>query len=205
MIHLISLSLLLLSLNLWATPKVELRPGDVILQPLNCWMCSLIELEEESKFSHMGVVLAVTPEILVGESSGVVKKLKLADFLSKTEVGQKALVIRFRNENLVNHLEQTSADFLKMFEEEFEGAEYDHDFLWHNYDQNGREKFYCSEMITKLFQYYVHVEPPMKRMQFKKYWDHWVTYFKGNVPVNQWGNSPADYERSSLFYHVGEL
>lgn len=199
------LFLILISSGIWASPKLDIRPGDIILQPLNCWLCSLIELEEGSKFSHMGVVLSVTPEILVGEAYGTVKKTTLAEFLSKTEKGQNSILIRFRNEVLARHLQNTSSEFLRTFETQFEGAPYDSDFLWNNFDENWNEKLYCSEMIAKLLKVYVQVEAPIKRMQYKKYWDHWMVYFKGNVPENKWGNSPGDFEKSELFYTVGEL
>ena len=32
-----------------------------------------------------------------------------------------------------------------------------------------------------------------------------MIYFRGNIPDNEWGNSPGDFERSDLFYQVGEL
>ena len=82
---------------------------------------------------------------------------------------------------------------------------YDHDFRWNNFDEAGDQKYYCSELVSKLFQAFVGIETPIKRMHFQKNRDYWVKYFKGNVPDNEWGNSPGDYERSDMFYHAGEL
>ncbi len=186
-----------------ATPV--LRPGDVLLQPLKCWACSLIEAEEETIYSHIGVVLAVKPEVLVAEAFGTVRKVSLTEFAKKTEPGQKLMDIRFRNDTLSEDIQNSAPAFAQMFEDEFQGAQYDHDFRWNNFDESGNEKFYCSEMVSKLFQAFVGVETPIKRMHFQANRDHWMTYFRGNIPDNEWGNSPGDFERSDLFYHVGEL
>lgn len=182
-----------------------LRVGDVLLQPLKCWACSLIEAEEETIYSHIGVVLAVEPEIIVGEAFGKVRKLSLAAFNAKTEPGQKLMVIRFRNDDLSEDIQHAADAFMKNFDEDFLGAEYDDDFRWNNFDESGREKFYCSELVSKLFQGFVGIETRVKRMHFQTNRDQWMTFFKGNIPDNEWGNSPGDFERSDLFYQVGEL
>ena len=98
------------------TPLV-LRVGDVLLQPLKCWACSLIEAEEETIYSHIGVVLALSPEIVVGEAFGKVRKLSLAAFNAKTEPGQKLTVIRFRNDDLSEDIHQAADAFMKNFDE----------------------------------------------------------------------------------------
>ena len=205
MTKLIPLLLILLSLVAQAARTPDLRPGDVLLQPLKCWACSLIEAEEETIFSHIGVVLAVEPQVLVGEAFGKVQKITLAEFNKKTEPGQKLLVIRFRNDRLANDIQQAPQAFTQLFDDEFAGAKYDHDFRWNNFDEEGREKYYCSELVSKLFQAFVGVETPIKRMHFQMNRDSWMKYFQGNIPDNQWGNSPGDYHRSELFYEVGEL
>ena len=196
---------LLISLTAGAQNTPQLRPGDVLLQPLKCWACALIEAEEDSIYSHMGVVLTVTPEILVAEALGTVKKVTLKEFLAKTELGQKTKLLRFRNDQLTALFQANSRLFLKMFNDEFEGATYDSEFLWNNLDLAGKEKLYCSEMISKLFQYFVGIETPIKQMHFRKNREHWLAYFQGNIPDDRWGNSPADFDRSELFYSVGEL
>lgn len=182
-----------------------LKVGDVLLQPLNCWSCFLIEAQEESIYSHMGLVLQVTPEIIIAESLGTVRKVSLKEFDKKTEAGQKIMVLRFRNEKITEAMEKDQKAFMKMFVQEFEGAEYDSEFLWNNFDQNGREKMYCSEMIAKFLHYYLGLDMPIKRMKYDKYREHWITYFRGNPPDGKWGNAPADFDRSELFYRLGEL
>lgn len=203
--YLLLLALFLFSLVAGAQNTLALKPGDVLLQPLNCWSCFLIEAQEESIYSHMGVVLEVTPEIIIAESLGTVRKVSLEEFSKKTEAGQKIMVLRFRNENISEAIESAQPAFMKMFKDEFEGMTYDSEFLWNNFDENGREKMYCSEMISKFFQYFLHIDMPIKRMKYDKYREHWITYFRGNPPDGKWGNAPADFDRSELFYRLGEL
>lgn len=205
MTKLLTLFLVLFTLNSHVQSSPALRPGDILLQPLGCWTCSLIEAEEETIYSHIGVVLSVEPEILIGEAFGSVRKIGFTEFNSKTEAGQKLMVMRFRNDELSNDIQSAALEFMQTFDQEFLGAKYDHDFRWNNFDENGAEKFYCSELVSKLFQAFVGIESPIKRMHFQSNRDQWMTYFRGNIPDNEWGNSPGDFERSDLFYQVGEL
>ena len=193
---------LLISLSLWAAP--ELKVGDVLLQPLDCWSCDLIEDEEQSIYSHMGVVISVEPT-LVADARRKVEVQSLKDFNSITQKGQAIRVLRFRNNKIVDELENKSEEFLRLFMSEFDGLAYDHDFLWDNFTETGDQKLYCSEMVAKLFQAFLGIDPIIKRMHFSRNRDVWERFFRGNVPVGKWGNSPADFERSDLFYVVGEL
>jgi uncharacterized protein YycO len=195
--------MILLQASAWASP--QLMVGDLLLQPTDCWSCSLIEEEEETIYSHIGIVIAVTPEIMIAESLGKVRRVTLAEFNKITQKGQKIEVIRFSNSEVVDVLQSKKTEFLNYFVSEFEGLEYDHDFLWNNFSDSGKEKMYCSEMIAKLLQGYLGIDMPVKRMHFTHNSDQWQKYFKGNVPSGQWGNSPADFERSDLFHSVGEL
>jgi hypothetical protein len=42
-------------------------------------------------------------------------------------------------------------------------------------------------------------------MKFDINRDGWLKFFQGNPPDDEWGNSPAIFERSDLFYEVGEI
>lgn len=192
----------LMTSALWASP--ELKVGDILLQPLDCWTCNLIEAEEQSIYSHIGIVISDNP-LLIADSNGKVKKQTLEVFNSITEKGQKIRVLRFQNEKNVNELQDKAVDFLRLFNEEFEGLPYDKQFLWNNFDENGQQKLYCSEMIAKLLQAFLGIDPIIKRMHFSRYPELWARYFKGEPPVGQWGNAPADFERSHWFYVVGDL
>lgn len=181
-----------------------LKVGDVLLQPLDCWACSLIEAEEQTIFSHVGVVLAVDP-VLVAEAYSKVRYQTLDEFNSKTQKNQKILVLRFRNQKLVNDLTREQGTFEKIYVSEFHGLKYDSEFRWNNFDENGEEKIYCSELVSKLFSAFADIELPLKRMHFQQNRSSWSTFFRGNIPDNEWGNSPGDLHRSDLFYEVGEL
>lgn len=197
----VSLFLLLLSLN---TLAVELKVGDILLQPLDCWSCSLIEDEEQSIYSHMGIVLSVDP-VMVADSLGKVRVQRFESFNSITEKGQKLGVLRFKNSKLVEEIQDRYVEMVHLFQSEFEGLEYDKAFLWDNFDSQGRQKLYCSEFVAKFLQAFIGMEPIVKRMHFSRNPEIWEKYFKGPAPVGKWGNSPADFERSHHFYFVGEL
>lgn len=186
-----------------ASASVKLKVGDILLQPLDCWSCSLIEDEEQSIYSHMGIVIAINP-VRVADSRRKVETQSLAEFDSITEKGQKIRVLRFRNEALVAHLEENAQELQELFSSEFEGLTYDKDFLWNNSDDKG-QKLYCSEMVAKLLQAFTGIDPIIKRMHFSRNYEQWVRYFKGQVPVGKWGNAPGDFEKSQLFYVVGDL
>ena len=200
--NILLLALILLPLQSFA---LEVKVGDILLQPLDCWSCTLIEEQEESIYSHMGIVVATEPEIIVAQSLGTVHKLPFSTWNQKTEKGQKVAVYRFQNEKAVQYIEDNKAKFLAYFQNSFEGLKYDHDFLWNNFDENGDEKMYCSEMVTKFLKGFLRIELPVKRMKFDKNREEWMKYFRGNPPDGQWGNSPADFEKSYKFYEVGEL
>jgi hypothetical protein len=193
---------ILFSMASQASP--ELKVGDILLQPLDCWTCDLIEAEENTIYSHIGIVVSVNP-VLVADSRRKVEKQPFEVFNSITQKGQQIRVLRFQNEKIVAALETKSAEFQKFFDEEFAGLAYDHQFLWNNLDENGSQKLYCSEMIAKLLQAFLGIDPIVKRMHFDQNTDQWARYFKGDIPEGKWGNAPADFERSDLFYVVGDL
>ena len=199
---LIILCTLLLSTGLLA---LELKVGDILLQPLSCWSCSLIEAQERSIYSHVGMVIETYPEVKVAEALGKVRTLSLSEYNARTEKGARLSVRRLRREDAVEFLETHKREFQQYYQNQFLGLEYDHDFLWNNLDQHGLEKLYCSEFISKMYQGFLKIEIPVKRMKFDTNRDEWIKYFRGNPPDNEWGNSPATIEKSDLFYEVGEL
>jgi uncharacterized protein YycO len=200
--NLILFIILALPLRLWA---FELKVGDVLLQPRDCWSCTLIEEQEGTIYSHMGMVIQVTPTLKVIDALGTVKVSDYVAFNSGTEKTQKISVRRLVNDKAVQHLQDNKEAFLLYFNTEFAGLKYDHDFLWNNLDENNEELLYCSEMITKLFQGFMGIEVGTRRMKFDKNRDQWIQYFHGNPPDGKIGNSPAVFEESEKFYEVGEL
>lgn len=198
----IALLILILPLKLFA---LEVKVGDILLQPLNCWSCSLIEAQEGTIYSHMGIVIETEPEVLVAEALGMVKMTPFHEFNARTEKGQRLSVRRLTNDDAVEYVEKNHKEFKAYFQKYFEGLKYDHDFLWNNLDENGLEKMYCSEFVTKFLRGFLGIEVPTKSMKFDVNRDAWIRYFRGNPPDGKAGNSPATFEHSYLFYEVGEL
>ena len=184
---------------------VELKVGDILLQPLNCWSCGLIEIEENTIYSHASIVIALEPEVMVAEALNKVRVLPLKTFHARTRPGGKLSVQRLTSSAAVEYMQKNQAGLYKMYQEWFEGSDYDHEFLWNNLDANGNEKFYCTEFITKLVQGFLGIELPTKDMHFEKNREQWMRYFKGNPPDGKRGNSPGDFERAEQLYEVGEI
>ena len=176
--------------NASANPK-KLRPGDILLQPLSCWACSLIEGQEKTIYSHMAIVVKTNP-VLVGEAWQGVTATPLAEFLQKTEKGQQVRIIRHRTEGF-------DADLLLADFKTFEGIPYDAAFSWSD------EAQYCSELVYKLLLNYTHKLPAPKPMRFDYARKHWIKYFNGNVPDGELGISPGDFDRSTHFKTIGFL
>ena len=205
--YLTLLILTLLSQSLWAY-RPELQTGDVLLQPLYCRLCELIESEEQTIYSHMGLVIQREKETFVLESFGSgVKILTFDEFNKKTQKNQKLRHLRFKNPQVANYLSEVTQTLrlLLVFKNKYEGLKYDEKFLWDNVDENGKEKIYCSELVAKILNDIMEWNYPIKRMHFSRNVSEWDRYFSGNTPRDEWGNSPADFERSSEFVHLGDL
>lgn len=205
--YLTLLILTLLSQSLWAY-RPELQTGDVLLQPLYCRLCELIESEEQTIYSHMGLVIQREKETFVLESFGSgVKIVTFDEFNKKTQKGQKLRQLRFKNPQVANYLSEVTQTLrlLLVFKNKYEGLKYDEKFLWDNVDENGKEKIYCSELVAKILNDIMEWNYPIKRMHFSRNVSEWDRYFSGNTPRDEWGNSPADFERSSEFVHLGDL
>ena len=188
------LLLLMLSIQVTFSPRafaIDLRPGDILLQPLSCWACSLIEGQEKTIYSHMAIVVKTNP-VLVGEAWQGVTATPLTEFLQKTEKGQQVRIIRHRTEDFDANL--ILDDF-----KTFEGLPYDAAFSWSD------EAQYCSELVYKLLLNYTHKLPAPKPMRFDYARKHWIKYFNGNVPDGELGISPGDFDRSIEFKTIGFL
>lgn len=171
-----------------------LRPGDVILQPLRCYLCRMIELQERSDYSHMGVVVEAGAEVWVAESLGSVKVVKLADFLGKGDRTRAHLLLRPR---------EAGPFLLKEAVTPMLGSDYDHDFRWDNLGRDGREALYCSELVAKLLNQFLLEDLPTKQMNYTENRDYWERYFRGHVPDGLPGNSPADFANSPQLERLG--
>ena len=75
--------------------SLEIRAGDVILLPLYCYTCEILESETGSPFSHSGVVLEdESGDLVVAEALGDTHWVPLAEFLGRTEKEKMAGLYR---------------------------------------------------------------------------------------------------------------
>jgi hypothetical protein len=153
----------------------------------------------------MGLVIQTRPTVKIAEALGNVRTLDLKEFAARTERNQRLSVRRFKDPKTVDYLQTNKRKLLKLFETHYEGLQYDQEFLWDNVDENKKEKLYCSEMIAKIIEEFLEIEMPVKKMKYDRNRTLWRQYFRGNPPDGKWGNAPGDFEKSPLFYEVGEL
>ena len=195
--------LLLLSRSAFAMDATELKSGDLILQSNPCFVCQLIEAEENSIYSHIGVV--ITPDLgepQVLEAWGITQNTPLSVFLSRRKKSTQSLILRPQEQ--LKLASASSIDLMNRFTSYFAGKSYDPDFLWNNRDENG-ETLYCSEFVAKFINPLIGNNLRPKAMHFEKNREAWFHYFRGNPPDGLPGMSPGDFERSPHFKKVGLL
>lgn len=195
------LFVLLLIPTLSWSQGLKLEIGDILLQPLQCWSCGLIEQEENTKYAHSGLVVSLEP-LLVAESISEAHAIPYELFRARNKKGEPLKVMRLKDKKLQTKLKR---GFYQRFVRDYKGIKFDPHYLWNNVDRDGRELMYCSEFISKMLEAHLEINMPIKRMQFLKNRDYWFQYFNGRIPDGEWGNSPADFEKSDLFSHVGYL
>ena len=181
----------------------DLKNGDVILQSQACFVCQLIEEEENSPYSHIGVI--VTPERgepMVLESWGYVTNTPLSEFLARRKRNTQSLILRAQNQFKLGNT--NSHEFMNRFVNYFAGKTYDPEFLWNNFDHNG-ERLYCSEFVAKFMNPFLGNKILPKAMHYERNRSAWMHYFRGNPPDGKPGLSPGDFERSPLFHKIGLL
>ena len=181
--------------------SLKLQIGDILLQPLQCWSCALIEQEENTKYAHSGVVVSLEP-LLVAESISAAHAIPYEMFRARNKKGELLKVLRFKDKKLQTKLKR---GLYERFLRDYRGIKFDPLYLWNNVDSDGRELMYCSEFISKMLEAHLDISMPIKRMQFLKNRDYWNHYFNGRIPDGEWGNSPADFEKSDLFFTAGYL
>jgi hypothetical protein len=194
--QIVALIALVFAAPLWAkNPK--LKTGDILLQPLHCWVCNLIEGEENTPYSHVGVLSIENGIHFVYEAFSKVRKVTLTEYLKKTEKGKSVKVIRhseFRDSYLLQ----------KLFSDKYLGLNYDADFRLNNSDHLG-EKLYCSELVYLLINPFVKSKFLLKEMHFNYRPELWDRYFRGNTPRGELGISPQDLLYNPAIEVLGEL
>jgi hypothetical protein len=183
------------SLLSFASPAYQ--AGDVLLQPLDCYLCNLIESEEETIYSHVGIVVFErNGQILVAEAYGATVRLVTLDqFLLKTQKSQSILALRPKEFEFFSDQEKEdfSSKLIADYQQFWAEKPYDGQFSMDD------EKVYCSELVLKLLNPYLSVKIPTKKMHFDKNREQWLKYFSQHIPDGEPGISPADFERSNLF------
>jgi hypothetical protein len=182
----------------FALSSVDLQTGDVLLQSLPCSLCALIEAEEGSLYSHVGVMGPLFPGPQVFQAHGRVHRTSLGLFLRQTRPGSRVRILR------PVFVPETPLDLNDRFARHFEGLSYDASFLWGNRDEKG-EKIYCSELVVKLLEPVLERPVRTKPMHFVADREAWVHHFKGYPPDGEPGVSPEDLIRSGAFIDLGDL
>jgi hypothetical protein len=198
---------LLLFINTSRAEEFIGQTGDIILLPLNCYMCPVIEDETGAPYSHSGVIIrreeAHTKNFYVAEALGAVALIPLKQFLKKSRIPGSYALYRHR-EFLADDLSRDQK-FYDHFMHYYQDRSFDPDFLWNNRDALDNELLYCSELVAKFLNHFVEQKLRPKKMSYKKNPDFWRQYFKGNIPAGKKGLSPADFTRFPFVIKVYPL
>ncbi len=186
-----------------AIPRSDLKSGDVILISLPCRLCALIEDEDASPYSHIGVVLTDRTEPRVLDAFHKVASSPLDAFLKLARKGSRPVILR-PVDRTSQDLNLDSDVLALRFRSLFEGLSYDSDYLWNNSDASG-EKLYCSEFVAKFLNPFLPVPVPPGPMHFRVRREEWIRHFRGAPPDGMPGLSPGDFARSPAFRNLGEL
>lgn len=200
--------LFLVSLSAHALTASDLKAGDVVLLSLNCYECRMIESETESLFSHSGVVVVDEQgRTRIAQSLGRLDHFSFAEFTKNITPG--TFVHVYRPKELKNLTKEKRAllekVMLDVFNEKFKNAPFDSKYIWNNFNANGVEYLYCSEFIAKFLDHFLTKKTITAPISYKKHYDYWSKYFKGQVPDGELGNSPASFSRDDRFEFVGRI
>lgn len=185
-------NLALLFSILISSSAFALEFGDILLQPLKCWSCTLIEQQENSDYSHMG--LYIGHDQVAEAFAGGVKIVSLEEFKQKTDPLRSISVRRLKS--LPPYFETRLISEVNLYL----GRPYDRWFSWEG------SEIYCSELVYKVLAPLVHFEDlSPKPMLFDQNADYWDRYFRGQTPRGELGISPGDFELSSDFETVESI
>jgi hypothetical protein len=190
-------------------PVMSLRAGDILLVPLNCYVCNAIEKETGVPYSHSVVVANSSTnlaDIEIYEAWGTTRRTPLLEILKRTEKGQSLFHMRPRE-----FTESQSPDektLAAVFDSRFAPSVFDDEFLWDNTDERGVEKIYCAEFVVKFINAFLENPQPPEPMQFGRLRDFWEKYYRQfdlEIPEGKPGVSPALIYFSERFVRLGSL
>ena len=194
-----------------AAPLPELRPGDVILIALRCYVCGVISHTTGSPYSHSGLALSTAggSGVEVAQALGPVAVVPLSQFLTQRVAGSTVMVRRPRE--LAERWAQGPAAFAvsaaalsDAFATKMAGRNFDDAYRWDNVDDHGEELLYCSEMVQKTLNMVLSTPLPTQPLNYRRDWDFWQHYFHGRVPQGEPGNSPSSLATASELLTVFE-
>lgn len=197
-----------LSTNLFGLTVNDLQTGDVVLLSLNCMECRVIESETNSLFSHSGVVVIdQDKKMKIGQSLGSVALFSFAEFTRNITPKTFVHVYRPREFKKLSVKQRLilEENMLSVFNDQYRGAPFDSKYVWDNYNANGQEMLYCSEFIAKFIDNFLTEKTIPQNISYNKHYEYWFKYFKGEVPENELGNSPATFSRDQRFEFVGTI
>ncbi len=197
-----------LSSTAFALNLSDLKAGDVVLLSLNCYECRVIESETDSLFSHSGVVVVdENGRTRIAQSLGRLDHFSFAEFTKN--ITPKTFVHVYRPRELKNLSNEKRALLEKVmmdvFNEKFKNAPFDSRYMWNNFNAQGVELLYCSEFIAKFLDHFLSLKTTIAPISYKKHYDYWLKYFKGQVPDGELGNSPASFSRDPRFEFIGTI
>jgi hypothetical protein len=190
----------------YAVSVSELHTGDILLQPLDCYLCNAIEKLEGSIYSHSAIVVRDSVEgLFLLESLGDVHVVSFEDFVARNQKWQLLRVVRPREFATMSHENNLDSRMMNLFRARFDGLLFDNEMRWDNFGANGRELLYCSEFVAKFLENFLSQPFSTKAMHFSVLRDFWIEFFHGNVPEGLPGIAPSDFQKSQLSLDLGDL
>ncbi|MDR1889121.1 MAG: YiiX family permuted papain-like enzyme [Zoogloeaceae bacterium] len=123
--------------------STPLQDGDLIFQISRSSQSQAIQLATKSKYSHVGILFAQGGKWYVHEAARFVEVTPLQEWIARGEAGHY-VVKRLKNAGTVLTPEVLAR--MQAESRRFAGKAYDLAFGWSD------EKFYCSELVWKIYQ-----------------------------------------------------
>lgn len=181
----------------WQQWSRHLRPGDVIMVPLHCWVCRLIEAEIGRPFSHSAVVIAVdvAGEVYIAEALGTVRITKLSTWAQALRTDAPWVVVRAQLQSPYQDFsnQELSHYFYQRFDQYFSHLSFDPSYSWDSFDDHGQRTLYCSEFIYHFLSPYLAYPLQLGVASYRRHYDLWKKYFNGEVPAPAPGINPGAF------------
>jgi len=171
-----------------------LKPGDILLAPMNCYLCKLIEGETNSSFSHLFVYISNGK---FAHSLSKVEYIKFNEIINIVDKKRPMLLVRHNKTKFFDPIK-----IKEIFETDFLNLPYDKNFLWDNRNENNQEMLYCSELVLKLLNKSFNLGLLPVPMSYDRYLEQWENYFENDVPMGLPGVAPGFFENHPDFKQI---